>query len=283
MFKRAVFIVAASLLLTGCLLSPGKFSSTLKLMKDGEFAYSYQGEIQLLTLSKLAEMGDKADDAFEAGDCYDDNFDIRPCTSAEVAEQKAEWDANAEQRIAKKKREAQQMKAFMGGIDPTSPEAAQEFAEQLSRQKGWNSVRHVGDGMFVVDFAISGRLDHDFTFPMIEGMPVGTAFVTAILRKDGKVRLDAPGFAAQGAGNPMQGMMGGLMGMAQAKSEDGKGDKLPPMAMPEGTFTIITDGEILANNTDEGPVKLVTGGRALSWEITPRTETSPTALIDITP
>jgi len=281
MLKRVTLVLAASLLLTGCLLSPGKFSSTLKLMKDGEFAYSYQGEIQMLALSKLAEMGDKGD-AFKAGDCYDDNFDTRPCTSAEVAEQKAEWDANAEQRGAKKKREAQQMKAFMGGIDPTSPEAAQEFAEQLSRQKGWNSVRHVGDGLFVVDFAISGRLDHDFSFPVIEGMPAGTAFVTAILRKDGKVRLDAPGFAAQGAGNPMQGMMGGLMGLA-AKSDDDKGEKVPQIAMPEGTFTIITDGYILANNTDEGPVKLVTGGRALNWEITPRAEAAPTALINIAP
>lgn len=281
MFKRAILAVAACLLLTGCLLSPGKFTSQLKLMKDGEFAYSYQGEIQILALSKLAEMGDKADDEFEADDCYDDNFDTRPCTTAEVNEQKAEWDANAEQRAAKKKRQAQQMKAFMGGVDPSSPEAAEEFAQQLSRQKGWNSVRHVGDGMFMVDFAISGRMDHDFAFPLIEGMPVGSSFVTAILRKDGKVRIDAPGFAAQGAGNPMQGMMGGLMGLAQAgKSEDDE-DKLPPLALPEGTFTIVTDGEILANNTDEGPSKLVTGARALSWEISPRSEAAPTALIDI--
>lgn len=283
MLKRALLVLVAPLLLTGCLLSPGKFSSTLTLLNGGEFSYSYQGEIQMLALSKLAQMGSAMGEVFEAEDCYDDNLDKRPCTSAEIAEQKAEWEANTQQRAARNEHEAQQMKAFMGGIDPASPEAAQEFAERLSRQKGWNSVSHMGDGLFLVDFAISGRLDHDFSFPMVEGMPMGSSFVTAILRKDGKVRVDAPGFAAQGAGNPMQGMMGGLMGVAQGQPDDGKNAELPPMALPQGNFTIITDGEILANNTDEGPVKLVTGRRALAWEVSPRSEQAPTALIDLTP
>ena len=43
-------------------------------------------------------------------------------------------------------------------------------------------------------------------------------------------------------------------------------------------FTIVTDGRILANNTDEGPVAH-SRGEALVWEISPRTEQAPTALI----
>lgn len=282
MISRLIIVLLAPLLLTGCLLSPGKFTSQLMLMKDGSFSYSYNGEIQMLALSKLAEMGADSDEEFTAQDCYESNgYDTRPCTEDEIAAQKAEWDANAEIRQSKRQREAEQMKVMMGGIDPSSPEAAEEFVEILTRQQGWNSVVHRGDGLFDVDFAISGSLSHDFTFPTIEKMPIGTSFVSAMLRKDGKVRIDATGFAAQGAGNPWQGMMGGMMGLAQmegASSENG--EEPPKLVMPEGTFTIVTDGQILANNTDEGPT-VHASGQLLTWDVTPRTEQAPTALIDL--
>ena len=283
MKSRLLLALAAPLLLTGCLITPGKFASDLALMKDGSFSYSYKGEIQLLALSKLAEMGADSEDEFEAEDCYEDNgYDTRTCTEDEIKAQRAEWDANAEIRQMKRDEEAEQMKVFMGGMDPSSPEAAEEFAATLSRQKGWNSVSHRGDGLFDVDFAINGTLSHDFAFPVIEKMPVGSSFVSVTLRKDGKVRVDATGFAAQGAGNPMQGMMGGMMGLAQLEGSKSKdGETAPPkVVMPEGTFTITTDGMILANNTDEGPANAA-AGKVLSWEITPRTEQAPTALIDL--
>lgn len=277
---RAAFAAALSVLLTGCLLSPGKFTSDLTLMKDGTFSYAYKGEIQMLAFSKLAEMGAKAEDEFEAEDCYDeDTYEDRECTAGEIAEQKAEWEASAEERRAKKAKQAEQMKAFLGGIDPSSPEAAQELADRLSRQRGWNSVTHRGDGLFDVDFAISGTLSHDFAFPTIERMPMGNSFVTVILRDDGKVRVDATGFAAQGAGNPWQGMMSGMMGIAQMESGEGSPDgKMPKLVVPEGSFTLRTDGEILANNTDEGPVSHATG-QALTWQIGPGMKQAPTALI----
>lgn len=281
MSPRLILALIAPLLLTGCLLTPGKFTSQLSLMKDGQFSYSYDGEIQMLAMSKLAEMGAKEEDAFEADDCYHDEFEVRPCTEEEVAEQKAEWDANAEFRRAKREEEAEQMKVMMGGIDPSSPEAAEEFAAHLQRQKGWKSVSHKGDGLFDVEFAISGTLTHDFAFPMIERMPMGASFVTAILRNDGKVRIDGTGFAAQGAGNPWQGMMSGAMGMAALKSSSDDGEKMPNLVMPEGTFTIVTDGKILANNTDEGPADGASGTQVLTWDVSPRTESAPTALIDL--
>ncbi|MBX7526420.1 hypothetical protein [Qipengyuania vesicularis] len=273
--RAAGLAAASSLALSGCLLSPGAFTSELQLMQDGSFSYSYDGEIQMLALSKLAEMGNKAEE-FEA-ECYDDNFEERECTLAEVNEQRAEWDANASARAAEEREEAEQMKAFLGGIDPSNPEAAQELAAKLSRQRGWDEVTYKGDGLFDVDFRISGRMTHDFAFPVIEKMPMGNMFVTVVLRDQAQVRVDAPGFAAQGGGNPMQGMMAGMAGLAQM-SEKGDGEDIGKMVVPEGTFTIVTDGRILANNTDEGPVANARG-QALVWEISPRTEQAPTALI----
>ena len=48
----------------------------------------------------------------------------------------------------------------------------------------------------------------------------------------------------------------------------------------DGTFTIVTDGQILANNTDEGP-RSTAEGQMLEWKVTRRTEAAPTALIQL--
>ena len=44
-WAKRIFIAAASLLLTGCLWGPGKFTSDLTLKKDGSFILDYKGEI----------------------------------------------------------------------------------------------------------------------------------------------------------------------------------------------------------------------------------------------
>ena len=121
-----------SLLLSACLISPGKFASTIDLRKDGTFAFGYQGEIHMLGLSKLAEMGSKAkgDAEFVATPCYKDDGDFaeRKCTKDEVAQQKTDWEAEQKGAVERDKKNAEMMRAMLGGIDPTvgirHPEAA---------------------------------------------------------------------------------------------------------------------------------------------------------------
>ena len=48
----------------------------------------------------------------------------------------------------------------------------------------------------------------------------------------------------------------------------------------EGTFRIVTDGRILANNTDEGPSEGA-GGQVLEWKVNKRTQSAPMALIQL--
>ena len=52
------------------------------------------------------------------------------------------------------------------------------------------------------------------------------------------------------------------------------------MVLPDGTFTIRTDGEILANNTDDGPVE-DSGMKVLVWTVDPSSKTTPMALIGL--
>jgi hypothetical protein len=277
----ALFAIAATFALTACFVSPGKFEATLDLRRDGTFTFSYNGEIYLLALSKLAEMSTGQDQQFVETPCYDEeSFEERACTEEELAEQRVAWEQQAESRRQQAEREAEQMRQVLGGIDPSDPAAAEELAARLRRQEGWKRVEYRGDGMFDVEFTLSSRLGHDFAFPTLERFPMANSFVIANLRQGGSVRVEAPGFSGQ-SGNPYQSMM--MAGMSSSfPVAAGADDPAAASAMPEmdGTFRIVTDGRILANNTDEGPVAGA-GGQMLEWKVNRRTQTAPMALIQL--
>lgn len=304
-------VAALALSLSACLLTPGKFVSALDLRKDGQFTFSYKGEVSLYGIAQIAAM-DKGDDTFKESPCYDydaagaadaadaaaaaadaaddaaksdqpakaedDTFadpKQRPCTKQELADQKADWEATRKETAARKKKDLEEMKAALGGLDPTDPKSIEEFAARLRRQAGWKLVAYKGNGLFDVDFAIAGRADHDFVFPIIEKFPTTNTFVQVLRRSDGTVRIDAPGFNANAAGNPMGQAMG--MGMMGAMS---KGNDMPKPPEMDGTFTVTTNGQVLANNTDEGP-QADPAGQKLSWKVNVRTSAAPTALIKL--
>jgi hypothetical protein len=274
-----VLVAVASLALSSCILSPGIFDATLDLRRDGRFTFSYDGQIYLLALSKLAENGAKSGDGdFVEAPCMDDDFNERACTEEEVAEQRAAWEAGAAERKATAEREAETMRQLFGGIDPADPDAAEELAVRLRRQEGWKRVEYRGDGLFEVEFSITSALGHDFVFPTFERLPMINSFVLANARQGGTVRVEAPGFAAQPGGSPLPNMMAGLAAVGSASS----GGENPFAGIPEmdGTFRITTDGQILANNTDEGP-RSAPEGQVLEWRVNKRTATAPMALIQL--
>lgn len=283
-FRAAAVLTGASLMLTSCFVTPGAFSSQLELEKDGDFAFSYEGEIFFFGLSKLAQIGAKTEDTFEAEDCYDDDFDVRECSQDELAQQREDWDARSDQRAEKAGRKAREMAQLMGGIDPSDPEAAEELSALLLRHRGWEKVESKGDGVFDVAFAINGELSHDMMFPVLEGFPTANMFVQVILRDDETVRINAPGFATQGESNPMASMMGGMPSLAGLAALGNAGEDNADVPAPpamEGRFTIVTDGVILANNTDEGPKQSPSGMAVLTWDVDSSNKTPPTALVKL--
>jgi len=284
----ATLVAAATLMLGGCFVSPGTFTSTIDLRKDGRFSYAYNGEIYIIGLSKLAELGSKTKDSepFAPTPCFNDDEDAteRECSKEELAAQKAEWEEERKAARDKAKRDADVMVALMGGIDPSSPKAAEELAARLRRQAGWKSVVYKGDGLFEVDFALSGRIDHDFQFPTMERFPMATAFVVLNRRADGAIRIDAPAFGQPSQGHPMANFgqlaalgtaIGGALGADKDADKDKNSTDLPEIS---GTLVLTTDARILANNTDEGPVDGPTGQR-LEWTVNSRTTSPPSALV----
>jgi len=270
--------------LSACIISPGQFNSTFEIRRDGTFTYSYNGQIYLLALSKLAEMsaGDTSNEEFVESPCYDENsedYEERPCTEEEIAEQRDTWEAQVQYRKESAEREAEQMRQFLGGIDPSDPQAAEELAERLRRQEGWKRVEYKGDGLFEVEFSLTSRMGHDFIFPTLERFPMTNNFVVANVRQGNVVRIEAPGFAAQGNANPLGGMTTGMSAIYAAAAAEG-GQTPPDFPEMDGTFRIVTDGQILANNTDEGPTAGA-GGQILEWKVNARTPAPPMALIQL--
>jgi hypothetical protein len=276
----ASLMAAATLLLSGCFLSPGNFDATLDVRKDGHFTFTYTGEIYLLALSQLAEAAKKDSEPqeFAAEPCHDDDFKEHECSADELAEQRETWKGTQEQRRKNAAQESEQMKALLGGIDPADPKAAEELAQRLRRQEGWKRVDYKGDGLFEIEFSLTSQLGHDFMFPSLEQFPMTDAFLFAHLRQGRQVRIEAPGFSAQSAtGNPFAAMMTGLASAGSPSGGQPEDLKIPEI---DGTFRVVTDGRILTNNTDEGP-KAVPGGQVIEWRITRRTQSAPVALIQL--
>jgi hypothetical protein len=92
---RLLTVTVLTALLAACLLSPGRFTSAMDLRRDGRFTFSYDGQIYLLALSKLAEMGAKAEAEgdFVEQPCFgDEGMEERECTVEELARQKKAWE-----------------------------------------------------------------------------------------------------------------------------------------------------------------------------------------------
>lgn len=284
-----VIVALVSLLLGACLFSPGKFVSSLDIRRDGTFTYSYAGEIHLLALSKFMQDGGEPATFTPETTCYDSqpvemlddrkadaapartitrDSGSRPCTARDIAEQKRQWEDQRKAGAERRKRETEQMRAVFGGIDMSNPRAAEEIAARLRRQAGWRRVDYKGDGLFDVDFFLTGRLDHDFAFPTVEQFPMANAFIQLARRKDGVIRIDAPGFGPGAGGEPFR-------SLAKGATMDAKAPQLP---LPDGRFTLTTDATILANNTDEGAQPVPTG-QTLAWTVNVRSSSAPMALV----
>jgi hypothetical protein len=224
---------AAPLLLTGCLLTPGKFVSDLTINADRTFSFSYVGEV--IAVDPSSDMKSAADS--------------EPAADASAEDKKAAADKKAE--VAKASAELESKRRAM--------------ADALSKEAGYRSVRYEGGGKYLIDYAISGRLDHSFLFPFNSDAEVAIPFIALELRKDGGVRVKAPAFGKSGA-KPA----GMDMGMPDSPS------------LAEGVFTVTTDAEIVMHNNEDG-VKAAGTKKALVWKVTPLSKDAPVAVLKFKP
>ena len=276
-WTKRLFAAAAPLLLTGCLWGPGKFQSDLTIRKDNSFVLNYRGEIVLQTPPDASSKSEPFDPAtahcFKSGktqvasdSALGDEADDpeRPCTKAELAELKADYDKQAAAATEKKRKDNEGLaKAFgLPGLDDASNRA---FAAKLMKYAGWRLVTYRGKGVFDVDYHFEGTAKQDFLFPALPDNNLLIPFIAIRRRADGSVLVTAPAFT--GGAGPMAGAAG--PGMP-------KGDG--PISRAEGRFTVITDGEILTNNSEDGAAPNP-GGRQIHWDVNAGSNKIPETLI----
>jgi hypothetical protein len=277
---KHIFVAAAPLLLTGCLWGPGKFASDLTLKKDGSFVLDYKGEIVLQTPPDAQAKAEpwtpdkvrcRKDGEVEVqpwiGEVEaDDDNPVRPCTAAEIAKARTDYEAQAAERAKTKREEAEQM-AKMFGLPGFDEESNRAFAAKLGKYAGYRSVQYRGKGVFDVDYHFEGRATQDFLFPAMPDNDVLIPFVAIRRRADGSVLVTAPSFTGG------VGPLGARAGAAAAGAmKDG------PVSRAQGRFTIITNGEVLTNNSEDG-ASPHPAGRQIRWDVGAGSSKIPEALI----
>jgi len=281
-FAKRIFVGAAPLLLTGCLWGPGKFTSDLTLKKNGSFVLDYRGEIVLQTppdaeVKPEPWSTDKARCRKDGGvelqpwvgtvDADDEN-PVRPCTPAELAKAKTDYEAQSAARAKSKRAENEQM-AKMFGIAGLDEASGREFAAKLSKYAGYRSVQYRGKGVFDVDYHFEGSARQDFIFPALPDNDFLIPFVAIRRRADGSVLVTAPAFT--GGSGPM-GVRAGAA--ATSAMKEGQG----PVSHAQGRFTVITDGEFLTNNSEDGPASSP-AGKQVHWDVGSTSSKIPETLV----
>ena len=252
-WTRRLLVIAAPLLLGGCLWGPGKFTSDLALRKDGSFVLDYRGEIVLEMADAMAKKPWQAAMAH----CLGADGKDRACSASEVADQKKAFDQ-------KQSEDEANAKAF--GLPGSDEASNQAFAAKLMKYAGWRSVTYRGKGVYDVDYHSEGRLTQDFVFPLMPESSIVIPFIALRRRADGAVLVNAPALTG---GMNMFGPMAQQMGGDQKSS---------PPSRAQGRFTIHTDGQIMTNNSEDGP-SADSLGQQVHWDIAPGSNKIPETLI----
>ena len=244
--SRLALVLLMPFALASCVLTPGKFVSTLRIDADRHFTFTYIGEVVALDIGDdmMKGLGDSP-----AEDTTDPASGDGTATLQQLAFQdKAESKADDSKDAASKK----------AATDAKN----RTIAATLAKETGYRKVTYLGDGKFSIDYAISGTLDHSFLWPYNVDAEIMFPFIAVELRANNTVRIKAPAFANENSKSSSMGMPG----MDKASSQ------------LDGVFTLDTNAEIVSQNNEDGAV--TTGGRkTITWKATPLTKDAPSAVL----
>ena len=240
-FLRFAFVAAAALTLSSCILSPGKFVSTLHIAKDRSFTFTYVGEVILLDPAAAMSKGMEEGLAQAAEPAEGGMVDVDSPADPGDGVGNMEYSTNAPPN-AKLVAEAQAV------------------AQALGKEAGYRSVTYLGENKFRVDYMMTGKLDRSFVYPVNIDAKSIIPWIAVEVRKDGTARLMALAFGNQDMD----------MGASAAKPDSQPKER-------SGTFTFTTDAELVMQNNEEG---MAPGpGKKVVWKVTPASKTVPTAVV----
>jgi hypothetical protein len=253
--SRLSLVLLAPFLLVGCLLAPGKFTSSLVINADRTFTYTYVGEVYGMDL----------DDAMKDKETDDTPAD----TTTKSSLQKIALQKDEDSGKPKDGDDAKSKAEKKAATDAKN----RELAATLAKEVGYRKVEYVGDNKFLIDYQITGKLDRSFIYPYNLDAGIIIPFIAIEVRANGTVRVKAPGFA-----NDSKDTSGGLGDMAGM----GGGDAAKATSKLDGTFTLDTDAEIVSQNNEDG-AQTVGKRKTIVWKATPLSTTAPMAVLRLAP
>ena len=258
--SRLALVLLMPFALASCVLTPGKFVSTLRIDADRHFTFTYVGEVIALDLGNdmMKGLGDTPSET-----PTDPTSDDGDATLQKLAFQDKSAgggkDGSDDKDDAKDAKDAAAKKAAADAKNRT-------IAATLSKEAGYRKVTYLGDGKFSIDYAISGTLDHAFLWPYNVDAELVFPFIAVELRANNTVRVKAPAFANDSS----KGSSTGMPGADKASSQ------------LDGIFTLDTNAEIVSQNNEDGAV--TAGGRkTVTWKATPMTKDAPSAVLRLAP
>ncbi|HKY80410.1 MAG TPA: hypothetical protein VJM09_02940, partial [Sphingobium sp.] len=168
-FLRSAGALASCLLLGACLVTPGKFESTLDIRADRQFSFTYKGEILASDMKGLGSPSGPKGDSL---------------------------DATPEKKDSAYQQTAMAEESFESGSERNDETQMQAIAAALGKEKGFRAARYMGNHRFEIDYAINGRLTHSFLFPFNSDAEIVLPFVAIELRGEDRVRMKAPGYSS---------------------------------------------------------------------------------------
>lgn len=207
----------------------------------------------------------------------DSDLEERECTKEELEIRRERWDEERSHAAEEDEEMMLFFRKFMGEVPLDSAEAIEKLVAIIAKQKGWNTIRYIGNGLFEADYVTTGYLSHVYQFPVLEELQAINSFVTVYVRNDNKVKVLAPGFG--GAAGMSNEMLGELMGFGARGVRDEHGAEQIENNR-KGVFTLKTDAEILTNNTEEGP-EMEGDMKVLRWQSDEHSDKTPESLIKL--
>ncbi len=246
--KAVAFALMAPLVLASCLFVPGKFDSALTIHADRTFTFAYKGEVMAVDLQsfmgKAMQMGMEEAAKEKSG------------KKAKAPEKEPDFTLTPEEK-------AKQDETF------------RKLAVEVAKEAGYRSVEYRGNGMFWVDYQISGVLDHGFVFPYNLDNQMIMPWIAVELRGKDLIRVKAPGYVRMSGGGNGMGNMGDMSALAMMPG--GMGEAFTRL---QGTFTLTTDAELVSQNNEEGAV--TTGkDKVITWKTDTTTTDAPMASIRV--
>ncbi|MET1110487.1 MAG: hypothetical protein ABWX67_03060 [Allosphingosinicella sp.] len=171
---RFAFVAAAALVLSSCILSPGKFVSTLHIAKDRSFTFTYVGEVILLDPAAAMQQG-MEDGLAGSGESTPTDENGDPIANSAEPPPPAAPAAESAKSIAE----------------------AKAIAEALSKEVGYRSVEYLGKNKFRVDYSMTGKLDRSFVYPINMDAKSIIPWIAVEVRKDRTARIMAIAFGDQ--------------------------------------------------------------------------------------